>query len=221
MRNLVAVVVTLLVTAGLPPHAVSRAALCGDANAKTVLQGRDSRVYQRRLRGAPRPFQLFACTRGAEPTFLDDPRDNVYAFGVPAIALAGPLVGYAQTGLDEEGADFDTSVVVSDLRQPDRLVAFAPASRVAPLAKVGSLVLRRSGGMAWIACPETDPEPIGDRSPSCVRRGALDRVYRLNAGTKRPQLLDKGRSIDPSSLRSRGSSVTWVSNGRRRSAALR
>jgi hypothetical protein len=221
MRNLVAVVVTLLVTAGLPPHAAASAALCGDANAKTLLQGRDTRVYKRPLRGAARPFQLLACTRGAEPTFLDEPRDNVYAFGVPAIAVAGPLVGFAQVALDDEGTGFETNVFLLDLRSPDEPVAGAPASAAAAAAKVGSVVVRRSGGIAWVACPETDSVPIGRRAPSCVRRGALDRVYRLNAGTKRPQLLDKGRSIDPSSLRSRGSSVTWVSNGRRRSAALR
>ena len=203
-----------------PNGAVGRVA-CGSPAAPTVVQGRDSRVYKRKVRNGTRPFQLFACTRGAAPTSLDDPRDNAYAFGAPAIAVTGPLVGYAQTSLDDEGTDFETAVLVVDLRHPDEPKRFAPASRASPAAKVGSLVMSQAGAIAWIACPETDSPAVGSRSPTCIRPGASDRVYRLNSNDKRAALLDKGRSIDPASLSIRGSRVRWSSHGNRQSAQLK
>jgi hypothetical protein len=222
MRRTVAVLIGLSVTGAAPTAADANVSVpCGSASARTVVQGRDSRVYQRAIRNSSRNFQLFACTRGREPTFLDDPRDNVYAFTTPAIAVAGPLVGYAQTSLDDEGTGFETSVLVLDVRTPDEAKRFSPASRSSAAAKVGSLVVRRSGAIAWIACPETESPPIGSRSPTCDRTGALNRVYRLNAGDKRSTLLEKGRAIDPSSLRNRGSAITWTSRGRGRSSTLR
>jgi hypothetical protein len=46
-------------------------------------------------------------------------------------------------------------------------------------------------------------------------------VFKVDAGSGRRTLLARGRSIDPQSLRLRGSRVAWTQTGDRRRATLR
>jgi hypothetical protein len=95
-----------------------------------------------------------------------------------------------------------------------------------PAVKIGSLRVKRNGSMAWIMCPEREfpelgpgPEPAS-RRPNCVKTGDRNRVYKVEAPSERPKLLDKGSDIDPSSLRRKGSVISWVADGKRRRATL-
>jgi hypothetical protein len=165
-----------------------------------------------------------------ERTNLDF-RPYLVAYPVPAISIAGPLVGFALEGqADPNMRDDDTYINVIDLRTGEFPAGFT--SKGPPFAvsrpntydgKVGSVKLKRNGAIAWIAC-RTRVNPVadyGDPRPSCVRAGAFDEVHKLDAGADDPKLLDQGRSIDPRSLRRHGSKITWTNDGRRRSATLR
>jgi len=79
-------------------------------------------------------------------------------------------------------------------------------------------VITPTGGIAWIACPEAGE--LGSLRPTCVRPGHADRVYKADS-TGRRRLLDRGRDIDPSSLRRSGSRIRWVAGGRTHRGRLR
>jgi hypothetical protein len=158
-----------------------------------------------------------------------DFRPYLVAYPVPAISIAGHVVAFALEGqADPNMRDDDTHVFVRDLRTGEPPPEFT--SEGAPFAvshprkydgQVGSVKLKRNGAVAWIACRTRINPDYGDPRPGCVRAGAFDEVHKLDAGEDDPELLDKGRLIDPRSLRRRGSRITWTNHGRRRSATLR
>jgi hypothetical protein len=121
-----------------------------------------------------------------------------------------------------------TYVEVDDLRpqEPGQEVAgLVVSAGPRSVARVGSLKVSRTGAVAWIACPApSDGSLASDPGGSCTRPGAYDRVYRAalgRSGNMRVELLDKGRSIDPRSLRRVHSGVAWRHAGKSRAAKLR
>src|SRR5205823_5980919 len=88
---------------------------------------------------------------------LDSPIDEEQAFPPPSMALAGPVVGWAVEECST--SECFTDIVVIDLRYVNRNDAPASSHRYAHAGidrrdvKVGSLRLRRNGGVAWITCP--------------------------------------------------------------------
>jgi hypothetical protein len=167
-----------------------------------------------------------ACVlRTGTRTVLDFPP---YLRAYPAISIVGPFValgleGQADPNMQEDG----TFIAVLDARtgeQPPRFGApFAVKHPGAFDGKVGSVVVKRSGGLAWIACrtPFNRVEDYGNPRPSCVRPGAYDEVHKLDAGEPVPRQLDRGRRIDPGSLRRRGDTIFWTTHRHRREATLR
>jgi hypothetical protein len=150
---------------------------------------------------------------------IDAPWEGFAAFRGPTLHLNGNVLGYATDEDTEENQPGGTSIQVLDLSAPDDagiLVAAGPQQ----FARVGSLVVRRSGGVAWISCPGFR-FGFGSRRPTCVEPGHTDRVYKLDAGRKKPTLLARGKRIDPSSLRLRHGFVYWMVNGDSRRARLR
>jgi hypothetical protein len=160
----------------------------------------------------------FACTlRTGNFVHLDAPAEGSVAFPRPALALAGYKLAYAVDTLTNEN-DASTRVYVIDTRKPD-FEAQAEGSRVSTQSKVGSLVLSPSGATAWISC-DVEQEGNGRIGRRCARPGALDRVFRLGAGSSKPRLLAKGRKIDPASLKRRGNRISWSDGGRTKTASL-
>ena len=151
------------------------------------------------------------------PIAIDSPPDGSFAFRPPAMALAAHTLGYSVETLDNDSNAY-TVVWVVDVRK-DRGLAQPQRRRVETDSKVGSLVVRPRGAVAWITC-RTAAESTGKFRRACSRPGAFDRVYRWPAGRKRPELLDRGRTIDPSSLRRRGGVISWRRGGRTRRARL-
>jgi hypothetical protein len=171
---------------------------------------------------------MYACAF-SHPEFtslMDGPLENVFAFLPPAISLSGTVIGYATNGCpfgpDDGRSRCGTGVTAEDLTNGQILQGRSAGPRDNALVKVGSLQVNKRGSLAWITCPERGDrhDAFGKRSPNCVRSGDLDSVWRLDIGERDPELLDRGRSIDPSSLRRSGPRITWLHGGKRRSARL-
>lgn len=206
------------------------AAGCPPEGTQTLIRNDVAVVYRKPTRDQARQFDVLGCafSRPERHAILDQPPTS-FLFLPPALSLSGTVVGYGELvcGGEEEGCF--TLVAAGDLARDGAPVGnsiggMSADPRRSPV-KVGSLRVRGNGSMAWITCPErefadTDPIP-GSRRPNCVRKGSFDRVYKVEAPSRRPRLLDQGRDIDPSSLRRSGSRISWVSGGKRRRATLR
>jgi hypothetical protein len=162
--------------------------------------------------------EAYACTRkGGNLVQLDDPPSGSVAFPKPAIALSGYKLAYAVDTLDND-SEASTDVYVIDTRKPD-IEAQQQGTRASTQAKIGSLVLSPTGATAWISC-DVEQEGNGRIGRACSRPGASDRVYRLPPGARKPELLAKGRKIDPASLKRRAGHLSWIEDGRRKTATL-
>jgi hypothetical protein len=124
------------------------------------------------------------------------------------LALAGVLVAYGETmsGVDTASAQ----VIVRRLDNGRTLRGLAAMSQpVGPesFQSVDSIVVKADGAVAWIAVAH-----------SIIRQSAQTEVDR--ADQRGRSTLDTGSGIDSSSLRLRGSSLTWRHGGGTRSARL-
>jgi len=185
-----------------------------------VLDNDHARLF--RFRSDPNRVLHGCAFRRGELIEIDSPGDGVASFRRPALALAGPLVGYAIEIDDAEGRLGFTNVAITDLSSSRAQAENVAEARAGPqrFARVGSLVVRRSGGLAWISCPRTR-YGAGSPRPSCVKPGNTDSVYKLDSETTKPRLLARGRRIAPRSLRLSGRYVYWTQAGQRRRAGLR
>ena len=206
-------------TPGAAGEDQSRAA-CFPAKSTTLAQNSLARVYS-----GPGPEgtrrMLSACVFSQGKTVeLDSPREGIHGHVPPGLVLNGTIVGYAVVHCFE---DCSTSVEAVDLLKPadENRINVSGASRRDEVVKVGSLTVTRAGGLAWIACPRGSDFELTRRSPTCVKPGYKDSVYRDPAGAKGlPERLDIGRAIDPSSLRRKGTRLTWTVGDEKRSATL-
>jgi hypothetical protein len=199
---------------------------CEPEDSTTLLATRFSRVYQvARERNGRSTLYTYGCLRSTgSQLLLASDAEPAALFPRPAISLIGPYAGYAvdtDTEPTEKGGRM-TYVEVDDLRpqKPGKeraglVVAAGPRD----VARVGSLKVSRTGAVAWVACPApSEGQLASDPSGACTRPGTHARVYRARlreSGTIKLELLDKGRGIDPHSLRrEKHSSVSWK-HGRR------
>jgi hypothetical protein len=214
MRGHGVVVVVSVVGAALvlPASGPAAASKCASRHSTTILQNSKVRVFKQPTRNGVRGFDVYACHKASgEALILGDSFIGDYPFLPPAIALAGPVIGYADELCDEESCD--TSVSAIDMRHPHDYRGNLNGSYGGPpgqrLVKVGSLRVTRKGSLIWIACPEKRHSRLtGSRRPNCVRAGARDAVYRsLSRGEL--ERLDRGKTIDPSSLRLTRHRASW------------
>jgi hypothetical protein len=218
----VAVVLAALVPAlGAAGTASPATPPCEPDGSVTLAQTSVARVYQlERRHGDRATLYTYGCLRSTgDQLLLASDAEPSALFPRPAISLTGPYVGYAvdtDTDTTSPGGR-KTYVEVDDLRpqQPGQEMAgLVVSAGPRDVARVGSLKVSRTGGVAWIACPAPSNGPLAsDPSGSCTRPGAYDRVYRAKlgrSGLAHIELLDKGRSIDPHSLRrAKHASVVW------------
>lgn len=207
---------------------------CEPEDSRTLATTRLARVYQvERERGGHTTLYTYGCLREfGSPVLLASDAEPAALFPGKAISLIGPYVGYAvDTDTDTSGPGGRmTYVEVDDLRPQDpghERAGLVVSAGPRDVARVGSLKASRHGAVAWIACPAPSQGPLAsDPSGACTRRGTFARVFRARlSGDGGAQVveLDKGRSIDPDSLKrlSRGRGVTWRHNGKTRSAKMR
>ncbi len=199
---------------------------CEPEGSTTLLATDFARVYRiERERGGRSTVYTYGCLRSdGNQLLLASDAEPAAVFPRPAISLAGTYAGYAvdtDTEPTKRGGRM-TYVEVDDLspQKPGReraglVVAAGPRD----VARVGSLKASSSGTVVWVACPAPSDGPLAsDPSGACTRPGTHARVYRAalrRDGSTRLELLDKGRGIDPHSLRrAKHSRVEW-SHGRR------
>ena len=221
-----ALVLAAAVTAAPTLGATGEKRPCEPDGSTTLLATRFARVYQvERERGGRSTLYTYGCLRSTgSQLLLASDAEPAAIFPRPAISLVGPYAGYAVDTDNEptEPGGRMTYVEVDDLRpqEPGReraglVVAAGPRD----VARVGSLKVSRTGAVVWVACPAPRQGPLAsDPSGACSRPGSHARVYRARLrrdGSVRLELLDKGRGIDPHSLRrAQHSSVAW-DHGRR------
>jgi len=151
-----------------------------------------------------------------------------YWFDRPAraVKVRGSVIGFAAVLDAGYGSSFQTVISFVDMRRPRSTVGVNATGLIGSLdfalapARAGrDLTARRSA--AWIECPDLDEVDNADPRPNCVRPGlSRNDVFAVTAGSQTPVRLARGRTIDPLSVRLREGRVSWVQDGRRRSAAL-
>lgn len=205
---------------------------CEPEGSVTLARSHEARVYQvERRRGDRATLYTYACLRatGGQVLLASD-AEPAAVWPRPAISLMGPYVGYAvdtDTDPSAPGGRM-TYVEVDDLRpqDPDHETAgLVTSAGPRDVARVGSLKVSPRGSAVWITCPAPRENPLtADPAGNCSRPGASDRVYRATLGPDggaRVKLLDKGRSIDPHSLRRTHGGVAWRHGQKTRLAKLR
>jgi hypothetical protein len=150
--------------------------------------------------------------RGAPVALFED-------YGLfPPIALAGPLVGYANDSCDPDVCD--TFVSVTDLRDESDGVNRGAQAGPGHTSEVPALVLKPNGALAWVSCSTLNPA-FGAIHSCTARSGKRKRVYAFDRRSTRPRLLDVSRHISPQSLSLHGSRLTWRRGGKIHAARLR
>jgi hypothetical protein len=206
-------------TAAPPRYIRAQSANCAPQNASSVIENEDVRVLRFSKDDPSYAGATVSCELSTGNSVeLDSPIEGEVVFSRPAIALAGSTVAYGVNVNNAEG-ELSTYVRVIDARKLNG-DAIGAGQSFMTYPKVGSVVVRKTGSVAWIACEVRFFGNPTSRRPECDRPGAVDRVYRARNGG-RARLLDKGRDIDPESLRLTGSRVSWRSGGRVRSASLK
>src|SRR3954469_9075379 len=211
------------VALALPSGGSAAQSKCASRHSTTILQNSKVRVFKQPTRDGIRGFDVYACHKpSGETMILGNSFIGDYPFLPPAIDLAGPVIGYADEWCDPP--EFcGTSVKATDMRHPHDYrgdVNGAPGSPDGRLVKVGSLRTTGHGTLIWIACPERHRKKLtGSREPNCEEPGDRDSVY-MNVYRKKDKLLDRGKTIDPTSLRLRGHKASWLHGGHRRHATL-
>jgi hypothetical protein len=205
---------------------------CKPEGSKTLVETHDARVYQiARERSGHSTLYTYGCLKASgSQVLLASDAEPAAVFPPPAISLIGPYVGYAvDTDSDPEAPGGRvTYVEVDDMRPQDpgqEAPGLVVSAGLRDVARVGGLKASKHGAVIWIACPAPSNGPLAaDPRGTCAKRGAYDRVFkaRLDSnGTAHVQQLDRGRGIDPRSLRrAHGSRVTWRHGKRKLTAKL-
>lgn len=152
----------------------------------------------------------------------------------PPIAMAGPLTAFVDSRVDDN-QNGTVDIPILDLRRSrpadDPLLTITWGKQ----GKIGSLVVTRRGGIAFISCSldatfgPFDARLSGRPRPQCISPGRSpssvlkrDSTAPDNANpVTQLQRLDSSLAIDPTSLRLRGHQLSWISDGERRTSTLR
>lgn len=174
--------------------------------------------------------EFYECHRPTGTTdTLNESEFGETVFRPPAMAVSSTAVAVAITA--EDGADPETdgtSFAVDRYFHEGEAghhsewvtlwaVDACVESDESSFCRVARAAVRPNGSAAWIACPETGCSSSATKAVFRFRNKDLS--GRLPNPTER-ELLDKGRGIDPRSLRRKGDRIYWIKSGRRRSAPL-
>lgn len=186
-------------------HPTTAAPPCGPAAATTVAASHRARAYQ----AGNAVYGCAASAGAAGRSFrLGNATRTIDQMRAGPVAVAGVLAAY---GLTSFGVDtIRAQVVVRRLTDGRQLQTFAAtnATGAESFESVGSVVVKADGAVAWIA-----------RVNSIGGRGQATEVHSARAGAA-DVVLGSGPGIDPSSLRLRGSTLSWRDAGTTRRATL-
>jgi hypothetical protein len=205
------VAISLALAAGAGRADGSRS--CGPASARTFAENSYVRVYQTRD-GEYRPF--WACSKRSGKTYpLDQPSADNTAF--PVFGISRWYVAWAENTTDPENVYTTVGVVDSRRFGEGETEPIVNGAAVGQPAKVGAVVVNSKGSVAWTRCPSN---ATFASLAGCNKPGRDASVWRSAITTRRVQLLDAGRGIDPSSLRVKGFRIRWLNDGLRKKAKL-
>jgi len=144
---------------------------------------------------------------------------TAYGAQSPVYAVNGPIVAQAVLRNPQRPAASTYLIVfdVRDDRRPVRPVALpdpAPEDTIG----LGRLRVTRSGALGYTACTDST---AGERIFICRSRRRVNRVYMVSSTSSRRVLVDRGKGIDPRSLRLHAGRLSWRHGDRRRSVELR
>jgi hypothetical protein len=205
---------------------------CVPEGSTTLAATPDARVYRiERERGGHTTAYTYACLRssGSQVLLASDAEPSAI-FPLPAISLIGPYVGYVvdtDTDPSAPGGRM-TYVEVDDLRPQEpghEQAGLVVSAGHRDVARAGSLKVSSHGAVAWIACPAPPDGPLAsDPNGACTKPGTFARVFKARLGkdgAAHVKELDRGRRVDPRSLRRVHMGVAWRHDGKRRAAKLR
>jgi hypothetical protein len=202
------------------------AATCGHASSPTVLENDLVRVYH-----DTSDEVYLVCSKRTRVEILLGDDESSPMYPPPGADLSGPFVAAAiadNGAIDPAEAEPETHIVLVDARRLVRgrnsaraVVAVVGADHARDVARVGRVVVTSNGDAAWTSCPASQAGAEADPRPNCVRPGAKDTVWTLKHGSKGSRAVARGTTIAPRSVRLKDARVSWVEDGRHRSAALR
>lgn len=176
---------------------------CGPASATTLAANGRVRVYVLHQ-------VVYGCSAARKRSFrLGHGTRSLAESSVGPVAVAGDLTAY---GLRNFGVDtVISSVVVRRLTDGAQLkeLAATHARGAESFQSIGSVVVRPDGAVAW----------IGTQHSIAGGRGTVLEVHA--SSTAGDRVLESGSAIDATSLRLRGTTLTWVDGGVTRHATLR
>ena len=186
-----------------------RAANCTMKGAKTIAVNRHVRVFSARVRTWR---EVFGCRRSANRAYvIGDAGGECHNYDlIDSAVVAGNFVALNVRTCDLDGSQ--SSVALINLR--DGRVRFASA----PLSTRGSdasydairgMVVTAGGRLAWLGVRVARGAVV---DAEVRRRGIAAKVGSV--------VLDSGSTIDPRSLRRRGSTLSWRKSGVTRYAAI-
>lgn len=187
-------------TASAPTNGLP--ARCGPTAARTLAASGVARVYQA-------GSVVYGCAVSSQKRIrLGNSQLCVGSERVSAVAVAGFLTAY---GSERCGVDTGSASLVvrrlTDGTQLRSLAATGTSTGPESYTTVTSVVVKSTGSVAWIA--------VGG---SIISHRRVIEVHAEDAHGS--HLLDHGATIDQSSLRLRGSQLTWRAGGMTRSAVL-
>lgn len=199
-----------LVSARHAPALPAEQSACGDADSRTLVEGKAARIYA--VESEDSPPKVFGCLYGTgRPRRLRLPAEaNGYPIlrEIGDVTLKAPWVAYSWLAV--RYVDFvRTGVVVENLRTGKLSHASSAlmeiSGRVYGPGNVLRMVLKGNGSLAWIAEGESSPRYL----------------QVVSNGLEGFKLLDEGSEIDPGSLSVEGSTISWVNAGLAHSVILR
>lgn len=181
--------------------AAAAAPVCGPASARTVAMSSRARIYD----AAHTVYGCAAAGHGRWRLGSDGVCTTTQRIGVTAIS--GVTAAYAATSCGVDTGS--TQIVVRRLDTGATLVS-QPAARAAfpeSFSSASAVVVEAGGAVAWIG-----------HVTSIVRHSSVTAVYAARGSSVRR--LDSGSAIGPTSLRLRGTTVSWRHGTAQRSARL-
>lgn len=231
MRRIVAGAVLVAAVAAMsaePTRALVPGRCVPDRRDVVVLQNRAISVIRWRDRAGLDHWAACDRASGDGASLADGSFEDV-AYPPPGMALSGRVVAFAADHRDDLDGYLSTRLHVYQHRRRPRGssdtgwdVLHSVQAGLEETSKVGVVVTRPNGAVAWTSCPMKGRR--GTPAPTCLRPGHKNAVFRklstsdVDSGR---ELLDRGRGIDPGSLRRIGDRVYWRHGGRLRSARLR
>jgi hypothetical protein len=188
-----------------PAVAAANGGGCEPRGSRTIVRSRSARVYRLRQ-------NVYGCllSRGVPVLLTETGEFDEVRLAAPRPRLFGRFVAYAYVW--DGGVAGGAGVAAADLRSGRIHGVETDPSEEEPDFSVTDLVVTRGGTLVWIWRAEF-PGEAADRLE--VRR--LGPRERRRLGSR----LDAGPELDLDSLEVRGSAVSWVNAGERRSATLR